>query len=478
MKKISLCLSAILLCVSMWSQTPCANGMAGIYPCGGIDLLSHLSDSQLGGGVNGNTVWGWTDPETGHEIAIYGLSNGAAFIDITDPVNPIYIGLLPMHTTPSLWRELKVYDHYVCIVSEADEHGLQIFDLNQVVGIANPPVEFTESAYYGAFGQAHNIAINPETPFAYCMGANNTYGGGLHIVDIQDPLNPVLAGGFDGVGYIHDCQPVIYSGPDAQYIGQEIVFAYHGDGMAVVNCTDKTDCILLSDTQYPQTGYTHQGWLTEDQRYVLMDDETDEVSFGQNTRTHIFDAQDLENVLYMGYFEGPLNSSDHNLYIKGNYAYLSNYKSGLRIYNIENIANAELSEVAFFDVYPNNNESGYDGSWNNYPYFASGNIPVSTIHQGFFVVRPNWDLISSAKEIQSKFIEYNISPNPASDHFKITLNGELLQSVVISDMTGKTVASYPDMPVAHAFVVDSSKLTPGVYFISINGKFNSRITIE
>ncbi len=478
MKRVGLCVCAFFLALCMRSQTPCSNGMAGIYPCGGIDLLSHLNDSELGGGVNGNTVWGWTDPESGREIAIYGLSNGTAFIDITDPVNPLFIGLLPTHSEASLWRELKVYGHYVFIVSEADEHGMQVFDLAQVLGVTNPPVDFAESAYYGSFGQAHNIAINPETPFAYCMGANSTYNGGLHIVDIQDPLNPVLAGGFDGIGYVHDCQAVIYNGPDTEHVGKEIVFAYHGNGMAVVNCTDKTDCMLISDVQYPLTGYTHQGWLTEDQRYVLMDDETDEANFGQQTRTHMFDALNLDNVVYMGYFEGELNSSDHNLYIKGNYAYLSNYKSGLRIYNIENVANALLDEVAYFDVYPDNDESGYDGSWNNYPYFQSGNIPVSTIHQGFFVVRPNWQLISATQEIQTKSVEYNISPNPALDYFKITLNGEVLKSLVITDMTGKIIASYLQMQSSHSFVVDSSKLAPGVYFVTVNDQFNSRIIIE
>ena len=77
------------------NRTPCTNGMAGIYPCAGVDLLAHLPLTAIGaedGSIQGNDHWGWTDPQTGHNYVIFGLSNGVSFIDITDPENPLYLG--------------------------------------------------------------------------------------------------------------------------------------------------------------------------------------------------------------------------------------------------------------------------------------------------------------------------------------------------------------------------------------------------
>jgi len=46
-------IATLLLFLSVFSsaQTPCISGFAGVYPCNNIDLLSHLSITQLGGGA-------------------------------------------------------------------------------------------------------------------------------------------------------------------------------------------------------------------------------------------------------------------------------------------------------------------------------------------------------------------------------------------------------------------------------------------
>ena len=69
---------------------------------------------------------------------------------------------------------------------------------------------------------------------------------------------------------------------------------------------------------------------------------------------------------------------------------MSHYTSGLRILDIEDIANP--SEVAFFDVYPSNNNTSFDGTWSNYPYFDSGNVVVTSIDEGLFVLRPTFNI--------------------------------------------------------------------------------------
>jgi choice-of-anchor B domain-containing protein len=80
----------------------------------------------------GSDIWGWTDPLTGKEYALVGQTTGTAFVDISDPVNPIFKGTLNTATTSSLWRDIKVYKNHAYIVAESTDHGIQVFDLTQL----------------------------------------------------------------------------------------------------------------------------------------------------------------------------------------------------------------------------------------------------------------------------------------------------------------------------------------------------------
>ena len=164
MKKIYLFLFATLTPFFNFGQTPCENGFALNYPCNGFDLQSHISLEEMDAS-EGNDSWGWTDPEDGTEYALVGLDNGTAFIDISDPVNPIYLGKLPTHTSATIWRDIKVYQDHAFIVSEAGGHGMQVFDLTRLRTVAAPPETFTEDAHYPGFGASHNIVINEETRY-------------------------------------------------------------------------------------------------------------------------------------------------------------------------------------------------------------------------------------------------------------------------------------------------------------------------
>jgi choice-of-anchor B domain-containing protein len=373
------------------SNTPCVGGMAGPFPCRNINLASFLPLSDIGGGTV-NDLWGWTDPTTGKEYALVGRSSGTAFVDLSDPYHPIYLGNLPRPTesSDSLWRGIKVYANHAFIVSEAANHGMQIFNLTRLRNVVSPPVTFTEDAHYSGFLRAHTIAINEETGFAYAAGsrAGITCESGLHMVDIHNPLAPVFAGCVGQDGYTHETQCVSYHGPDTIYLGHEICFSSNEDTLTIVDVTNKSAPVQLSRTTYTGVGYTHQGWLTENQAYFLLDDELDEVRTGVNSSTYIWNIADLDAPSMTGVYRGPSTSIDHNLYIRGNRAYESNYRSGLRILDISNIGAASLSEVAFFDVFSIDDLPQFNGAWSNYPFFSSGIVIVGGIEQGLFVLMP------------------------------------------------------------------------------------------
>jgi choice-of-anchor B domain-containing protein len=367
---------------------PCVGGNAGGHACNRVDLAHHLDLSAIGGG-SGSDIWGWTDPLTQREYALMGRSNGTAFVDVTDPEAPIYLGNLPTRANPSAWRDIKVWSNHAYVVSDnnSGQSGLQIFDLTLLRTVVNPPVTFTATAVHDGFDDAHNIAINEQTGFAYVVGSN-TCSGGLRMLDLSNPTAPSLAGCFSADGYTHDVQCVVYNGPDLNHVGKEICFAANEDTVTIVDVTNKAAPVQISRTVYSGRGYTHQGWLTDDHRYFLLDDETDELNDGGNTRTRVWDVEDLDSPTVDFTYTGPVPAIDHNLYVRGRYAYLANYTSGLRILDLAAIESNTITEAAFFDTYMPNNSASFNGAWSSYPYFASGTVIVSDINSGLFVLRP------------------------------------------------------------------------------------------
>jgi len=370
------------------SRVPCENGMAGGYPCNDYDLLLNMPLSTFSASA-GNDSWGWTDPTNNKEYAIMGLNNGTAFIDITDTDNPLYLGLLPTATQNSIWRDIKVYNNHAFIVSEANNHGMQVFDLTKLRNVASTPTEFTADKRFTGFGKAHNIIINETSGYAYVVGANGSsgFGGGPIFINIQDPINPVIEGGFSAGGYSHDAQVITYNGPDTDYAGKEILIGSNENEVVLADVTDKTNPIIISKISYSNVGYAHQGWFTEDLTYFILGDELDEQNFGNKTRTIIFDFTDLDNPIYHFDYFGATTAIDHNGYVKNNIYYQANYTAGVRMIDVSNTANKVFTEIGFFDTYPNNDGANFNGVWSVYPYFPSGNILISDINGGLFVIK-------------------------------------------------------------------------------------------
>ena len=380
----------------------CTEGIAGQFGCNNVDLLSFMNVEDLMGTFWGsaNDVWGWVDPETDREYALVGRNDGMAFVDVSDPANPILKGNLPLTdgAKQSGWRDVKVYaDHAFIVADNAGQHGVQVFDLRHLREDTEEPVTFSEDAIYEGIASAHNIVINEDTGFAYAVGSSSggeTCGRGLHMIDIRDPLTPAFAGcftdektGFIGDGYTHDAQCVVYEGPDAVHQGKEICFSSNVTALSISDVTNKEAPVALSSAEYPNAAYAHQGWITDDFEYFYMNDELDDAR-GKivGTRTLIWDITDLDDPQLASEFVSENLATDHNLYIQGDLMYQSNYLSGLRIFDISDRINPV--EVGFFDTVPyGDDEPGFAGAWSNYPYFPSGTILITSMNEGLFIVR-------------------------------------------------------------------------------------------
>ena len=471
-------------------RVACVDGMAGGFPCQNADLLSFLTIQDLLGGLDvsasaTNDIWGWTDPLTGIEYALVGMNGGTSFVDIRDPLNPVVIGFLPTQSRSSLWRDIKVYAGHAYIVADnASLHGMQVFDLSQLRDVSEPPVQFEHTALYEEFGSAHNIAINEDTGYAYVVGAGSsgtTCGGALHMINIQEPAQPEFAGcfadtetGFARTGYTHDVQCVIYEGPDLDYQGREICFGSNETAFSIADVTEKSSPQRITSVSYPRVAYTHQGWLTEDQRYFFMGDELDETSFS-SPRTIVWDILDLDDPVVATTFEGNAVAIDHNQYIVGDYLYQSNYTSGLRVLDIRNPLSP--NEVAFFDVLPNNEQASFNGSWSNYPFFESGSVIATSMGEGLFIIDPFTSDSVAREELPAENVTLGAAfPNPFQDMTTLILPS--LQStqrvdVAVYDMAGRKVGVLFQGTVvagsAQSIEFSSFNLPAGQYVIRAQG---------
>lgn len=393
MKKNVLLVFAICSIIAT-AQTPCVNGYATVggksYPCNGLTLQSYISSATMGA-AEAQDSWGWTDPQSGKEYAIVALDNGTAFVDISNPTSPKYLARLNSQTSNSLWRDVKVYKDHAFIVSDGNaNHGMQIFDLKRLrVLTGNPAVTYTKTQtngnlyWHGTAGSAHNIVINEVSGYAYILGSQGFNSGGPIIVKLDNnndgiPTDPVIVKLYPDLLYCHDAEIVIYDGPDPDHQGKEImVGAFSGDDkINIIDFTNKTNPTVISTVTYANKYYTHQGWFTEDKRFFIAGDEKDEEPIGFNTRTLVFNVEDLDNPTLVYTHYGATPAIDHNGYVRGNRFYLANYAAGMRIMKLDGLYNQtpSMTEINYFDCFPTSNSASFNGTWNVYPYFESGNL--------------------------------------------------------------------------------------------------------
>jgi choice-of-anchor B domain-containing protein len=245
---------------------------------------------------------------------------------------------------------------------------------------------------------AHNIAINEDTGYAYLCGATGSISeGGLFIVDLANPIAPEFVGSWSDWS-VHDVQVVSYT--TGKYAGKEVAFAYSGSigspGLRILDVTDKSNISVLGQTSYPNASFTHQGRLSDDRSYVYLNDELDERDFGTATSTPVIDVRDLSDPKFVLAFSSGTPSTDHNLMVKGDFVYEANYRTGLRIFYVPSPNFAE--EVGFFDTHPASDAVGFRGAWGVYPHLPSGTIIVSDTENGLFIFDPS-EALSRARAL-------------------------------------------------------------------------------
>ncbi|MDO8341706.1 MAG: choice-of-anchor B family protein, partial [Cellvibrio sp.] len=236
------------------------------------------------------------------------------------------------------------------------------------------------------------VALTNRTPYMHVAGSDKQ-GGAFNSYSLANPINPQpvyknLANSRNF--YSHDVSSLwITDARRDQCVDKnndcDLMLDYNEDEILLWDKTDSAKPFNLARSTYQYVSYVHSGWWTEDKQFISVHDELDEQRYSLNTRVRFFAINNLRAPELAGEYIGPTSAIDHNGYTRGSRYYISNYERGLVVLDISDPRNPV--EAGFFDTYPIANSASFNGAWGTYPFLPSGNIVVSDINSGLYVIR-------------------------------------------------------------------------------------------
>lgn len=416
-----------------------------------VNLLYNWQDSTLVGSAAFNNIYNevWGVVINNREYAIIGSTAGTHIFDVSDPINSYEAAFVECEVpdTQIIHRDYHDYNGYLYIVAdEGFDSKLKIVDMNYLPDSIS--VVYSSNAL---FRRAHNIFIDSSTAKMYACGTDYTF---MDIYSLDNPVNPVFIFTFDDLndpqsqfnnGYIHD----VYVKNDIAYLNAA------NNGFFIVDFSETTSPeILGSLTQYPYKGYNHSGWLSEDGNSYFFADE----NHGYLMKS--VDVSDFSNITVVDTFNSAANTQSmaHNLIVKDNYLYVSHYHDGLQIFDISNPSN--VIQVAYYKTYQPNDYLSYRGAWGVYPLLPSGNILVSDMQYGLFVLQAQSLNIQSQNDN-----DLYVYPNPFTHHINLNTDKNGVKKVKVYNVSGELVIS--KVFVDQKIVLNTSNLEKGIYFLQL-----------
>ena len=416
-----------------------------------VELLGTLNTQP---GFDYSDIWGYS--ANGREYALMGITNGTSIIDVTNPALPVQVDVIPGPPAPPYeWRDIKTHLNYAYIISEGtgSGSGVQIVDLSYL-----PDSASWVDTYNATFTSSHNIFI--ADGYAYVVG---TSSGGMHILDLSDPVNPVQKSYYSASGYIHD----VYVWNDTAYVSSANTYD-------LVDVTNKSNPQLISVSATLPSIYAHSGWLTENKRYFIACEE-----FNVRDIT-VWDLQDRSTWdLVVPTWQMPGSSPVHNVFVLGDYAHISYYKDGYVVLDISDPTDPQFAGQ--YDTYPSSGGGTYNGAWGVYPYLPSGNIIVSDMETGLYILKFTPPITSNQEEviIADDFnLEQNY-PNPfnPSTRIKYQVEKNSFVSLKVYDVLGNEIVTLVNEQKAQGiyeanFIADN--LPSGTYLARLSSEGISR----
>jgi choice-of-anchor B domain-containing protein len=395
-----------------------------------------------------SSCWAWNG--NGYECAVFGSRDFTYFLDVTNPATPKLILREAGAAKDVTWREYRTFGNYVYAVNDGANGTLQVFDMSDF------PTKVTKVYDSNTLiTRSHTLVI--QDSILYLFGARNAGQGsftlGMYSLK-NNPASPELL--------------AHYNNPSAMYIHDGIVkdgilYAFSGyDGLWVYDVKDPQNVQIVSSLQnYPAAGYCHSGSFSKDGKYLYMADEVP-----IRLPMKIFDISNPQNINFVDTFRAKPGYTPHNPFTKGDTLFISYYEEGVHVWDISKPD--EPQPIANFDTYIRNNDANltYNGCWNVYPYFPSGNIAAIDRKFGLYMLA--FGATSGIQNIDVESIQ--AFPNPFSNQVRVQHNGFKNQrlSIEIYALDGKLIAQNEVQAQSEVLDIPNLEgLDKGMYFLKI-----------
>jgi choice-of-anchor B domain-containing protein len=410
-------------------------------------LLYNWQDTTLVGSNAYNNTYNecWGLVVNDREFAIIGSTAGTHFFDVTNPENSSEVAFVEGGYTGGgvIHRDYHDFSGYLYIVcDEGSSSTLQIVDITDLPNSVNVVYDANT-----LFTISHNIYIDTATAKLYACASNSA----MDVYSLSTPTNPSLIYSYNEVGNVHDA----FVRNDSAYLN------CGNSGFRVldfsnVNQLGDQPTLLGSLTSYPDAGYNHSGWLNDNGTLYIMQDE----NHGYDVK--IVDVSDLSNLTVLSTFNSGVdpNSMAHNGIIKGNVAYIPYYHDGLRVFDISDPSNP--IQTWKYDTYIPNDHTSFKGAWGVYPNLPSGNIIVSDMQTGLYIIELS---TGTANIFESSYSRDNIYPNPATDKFTFDSDAD---NITLYNSLGIKIKEKKLSKNQNTIFRD--QLINGLYFYSLNKK--------
>lgn len=297
----------------------------------------------------------------GGEWALVGTSAGLSIVDLHDPTQPVERFAVP--GLPNNWREMRSWNGFAYVGSEAGGSGITIVDLRELPDTVYWKVWYGDGAYDSLVQRSHTVqAVDG---YLYIFGGGNVTSG-CTIANLNDPWNPHIIGKYT-LNYVHDG----FIRGDTLWTS-EIYMGQFG----VVDISDRTDPQLIT-TQPTPGAFNHNTELSDDSKILFTTDEKPNAPLGA------FDVSDLDNITLLDtYLPSQKPSAEvHNVRVKGDFLVNPSYGGQLTIVDATRADN--LIETAWAVV-------GTSLVWDADPYLPSGIVFATAKNEGLFIFQPTY----------------------------------------------------------------------------------------
>ena len=394
-----------------------------------------------------NEVWGFVQGE--EEYAVIGSTAGTHIFLVNQNNELDSIGFIQgKHvSTDAVHRDYHDHNGYLYAVCDEGSSSLQIIDL-QYLPDSLPVIYDNDSLMV----RVHNVFIDSSTAKMYACGVTKLNGGfPMSIYDISNPSEPNFLSNYEFVNYVHDA-----------YVRNDTAFLNCGsEGLFVADFSIPSMPTPLGSLEfYPDKGYNHSGWLSEDAKTYVLCDET------KSMRVKVLDVSDLSDIkvaslFTTGFYDETL---PHNVILKNGIAYISYYNDGLQIYDVRDVNLPK--RVGYYDSYQGSNIGLYRGVWGVYPNLPSGRLLISDRKNGLFLLGFN-----PPPQINSD-VNFLIFPNPSSNYiyFNHTHLGDPDYNIDVFNSLGQLVDSFNGLQ--DFMFIDVSNYSIGNYIL----KYSSNLS--